>query len=74
MAASTLGVHDNTGWLDFDGHAECLFESPEVLQRLGQDHFFKEKVDPDEDKLIDKSKTMKRVGYEEVWVREGRAV
>ena len=74
MAATTLGVHDNTGWLEFDGHGECLFESPETLQKLAEDPYFKEKVEPDENRLIDKSKTMRRIGYEEIYVQDGKAL
>ena len=74
MQATALGLHDATDFLDFDGHGECLIESPEVLQKLIQDPYFKEEIKSDEDKLIDKTKTMRRVGWEEVFIQNGKAV
>ncbi|GKZ30057.1 hypothetical protein AbraIFM66950_007578 [Aspergillus brasiliensis] len=58
----------------FDGHAEILLENWDILGRLRADPYYVEVVEPSEVKLIDKSSVVRRVGYEEVWVAEGKAV
>ncbi|OJJ68350.1 hypothetical protein ASPBRDRAFT_47290 [Aspergillus brasiliensis CBS 101740] len=58
----------------FDGHAEILVEDWGILGRLRADPYYLEVVEPSETRLIDKASTVRRVGYEEVWVSEGKAV
>ncbi|KAI2813820.1 hypothetical protein CBS115989_9117 [Aspergillus niger] len=58
----------------FDGHAEILLESWDILGRLRADPYYVEVVEPSEVTLIDKASVVRRVGYEEVWVAEGKAV
>ena len=58
----------------FDGHAEILLEDWAILDRLRADPYYGEVVELSEVKLIDKASVLRRVGYEEVWVSEGKAV
>ncbi|PYH87534.1 hypothetical protein BO71DRAFT_424295 [Aspergillus ellipticus CBS 707.79] len=58
----------------FDGHAEVLLEDWDILGRLRADPYYLEVVEPSEVQLIDKASVLRRVGYEEVWVSEGKAV
>ncbi|GLA67572.1 hypothetical protein AtubIFM56815_001560 [Aspergillus tubingensis] len=57
----------------FDGHAEIVLENWEILSRLRADPYYQEVVEPSEAKLIDKASVVRRVGYEEVWVSDGKA-
>ncbi|PWY96734.1 hypothetical protein BO94DRAFT_481773 [Aspergillus sclerotioniger CBS 115572] len=72
MASEYLGGGDQG--LEFDGHAEVLLESWDILARLRADPYYQEVVEPSENKLIDKGSVKRRVGYEEIWVTEGKAV
>ncbi|KAF9886601.1 hypothetical protein FE257_011241 [Aspergillus nanangensis] len=64
------GVHT----LDFDGHGEVLVEDPDTLKALIEDPYFKDVVEPDEERFIDKASRRRTVGYEEIWVRDGKVV
>lgn len=77
MAKQYLGQGHASGdqvMESFDGHAEILLENWDILGRLRADPYYTEVVEPSEVKLIDKASVVRRVGYEEVWVAEGKAV
>lgn len=60
--------------LDFDGHAEILVESTEILAALQADPYYERVIKPDEDELLDQDSIKRRIGWEEVWVKYGKAV
>jgi len=74
MSAQSLGIHDNAKILDFDGHAEIVFLNIEVLKKLVKDNFFAEAATPDQEAITDMGSVMRSIGYEEVHVRDGKAV
>ncbi|GLA78149.1 hypothetical protein AtubIFM55763_010638 [Aspergillus tubingensis] len=76
MAQQYLGqtpADSDQAMASFDGHAEIVLENWEILSRLRADPYYQEVVEPSEAKLIDKASVVRRVGYEEVWVSDGKA-
>lgn len=73
MSHEYLGTDGDVA-LDFDGHAEVLLESWDILAKLRDDRYYEEVMKPSEEKLIDQSSVRRRVGYEEVWVCDGKAI
>ena len=74
MSAQALGIHDNAGILDFDGHAEVVVPNIDVLKKLVEDNFFAEFATPDEEALVDMASVMRSIGYEEIHVDKGKVV
>ena len=74
LCAQALGVHDDASILDFDGHAEVVVPDIGVLKKLVEDSFFEEFARPDQERLVDMKSVMRRVGYEEIYVENGRVV
>lgn len=74
MTSQALGIHDNSGILDFDGHAEVVVPNIDVLKKLVEDDFFAEFATPDEEALVDMSSVRRSIGYEEIHVENGKAV
>lgn len=74
MREEYLGASQGASILDFDGHGEILVETSDSLKALMEDPYYKEVVEPDEAKLIDKQSVRRTVGYEEVWVQDGKVV
>ncbi|XRM42242.1 hypothetical protein ABZX51_005466 [Aspergillus tubingensis] len=76
MAQQYLGQRPAAGdqvMASFDGHAEILLENWGILSHL-RDPYYQEVVELSEAKLTDKaSDVVRRVGYEEVWVSDGKA-
>ncbi|EED11985.1 conserved hypothetical protein [Talaromyces stipitatus ATCC 10500] len=60
--------------LDFDGHAEILVDSLDIIKALQEDPYYKAVIEPDESNLIDFQSVRHIIGYEEVWVLDGKAV
>ncbi|TVY55834.1 Dehydratase aurZ, partial [Lachnellula suecica] len=71
MATQALGIHDEAGILEFDGHAEIVVSGIEVLRGLVEDDFFREFAVPDEEALVDMGSVRRSIGYEEVHVEDG---
>ncbi|KAF2867148.1 hypothetical protein BDV95DRAFT_611020 [Massariosphaeria phaeospora] len=69
-----LGIHDDAGILDFDGHAEVVVRSLDVLRKLVEDNFFSEFAKPDEAELVDLGSVRRSIGYEEHHVEAGKTV
>ena len=74
MCSQALGIHDDAGILDFDGHAEVVVPNVDVLKRLVEDDFFSAFARPDEEALVDVGSVRRTIGYEEVHVENGKAV
>ena len=74
MSRQALGIHDNAGMLDFDGHAEVVVPNIDVLKNLVEDDFFAQFATPDEEALVDMSSVMRSIGYEEIHVENGKVV
>lgn len=74
MGTQALGIHDDAKTLDFDGHAEVVVPNIDVLKKLVEDNFFTEFAKPDEEALVDMSSVMRTIGYEEIYVENGKAV
>ena len=74
MCAQALGIHDDAKILDFDGHAEVVIPSIEVVKKLVEDNFFSEFATPDEEALVDMNSVMRTIGYEEIHVENGKVV
>jgi hypothetical protein len=64
------------GWKlsTYDGHVEFIVRSIEDLYRAVQDPEYPEKVAPDEQYLLDRSTSTVTVGWEEVYVLDGKVV
>lgn len=60
--------------LEFDGVAEFLVTSPQILHNARQDPYYNEKVYPDEQKFLDFEHVAWTIGYEEVHVQDGKVV
>ena len=60
--------------MDFDGHAELVFPNIDLLKKLVGDKFFEEFAKLDSEPLVDLNKVMQTVGYEEVYVEDGKVV
>ena len=58
----------------YDGHVEFIVRSLEDLGRAVQDPEYPEKVAPDEQYLLDPSTSVVTVGWEEVYVLDGKVV
>ncbi|KAI9707981.1 MAG: hypothetical protein M1820_004400 [Bogoriella megaspora] len=74
MCAQALGIHDDAKILDFDGHAEVVVPNIDVLKALVEDNFFAAFAKPDEEALVDIRSVMRRIGYEEIHVENGKAI
>lgn len=77
MSLQALGVDEkNLGaqLADFDGHAEVVMESVDVLKALFADKFFSAFAAPDQEAITDMSSIRHRFGYEEIWVKDGKSV
>jgi hypothetical protein len=74
MSAQSLGIHDDAKILDFDGHAEVVVPSIEVLKKLVEDNFFADSATPDQEAITDMGSVMRSIGYEEIHVENGKAV
>lgn len=74
MGTQGIGIHDDSGNLDFDGHAEVVVPNLDTLRKLVEDDFFSEFVKPDEEALIDVNSLKRSIGYEEHYVENGKAV
>ena len=74
MCTQALGIHDEANFLDFDGHAEVVVPNTDVLKKLVEDSFYAELAKPDEEALIDMNSVMRTIGYEEIYVENGKAV
>jgi len=74
IASQALGIHDDSGNLDFDGHAEVVVPNIDVLRKLVEDNFFAKFATPDEEALVDMSSVRRSIGYEEVHVENGKVV
>lgn len=74
MSSQALGIHDNSGMLDFDGHAEVVVPDIEVFKQLVKDKFFEQFATPDEEALVDMESVKRKIGYEEIHVENGKVV
>jgi hypothetical protein len=74
MTGQALGIHDDAGILDFDGHAEVVVPNIGVLKKLVDDDFFAEFATPDEEALVDMASVKRSIGYEEIHVENGKVV
>ncbi|KAF1979245.1 hypothetical protein BU23DRAFT_448016 [Bimuria novae-zelandiae CBS 107.79] len=74
MTSQGLGIHDTAGNRDFDGAAEVTVENLDILPKLVEDNFFSEFTKPDEASLVDPSSVRRTIGYEEVYVDQGKVV
>lgn len=74
MREQVLGVGDDVNILDFDGHAEIVVPNEDCLKALVDDPYYKDVVEKDEFKLLDKASVTRIVSYEEVWVKDGEVV
>ena len=74
LYTQALGIHGDPHTLNFDGHAELIFPNIDVLKKLVEGSFFEEFAKLDEEPLVDMNSVMRTVGYEEVYVENGKAV
>ena len=58
--------------IDFDGHVELLVPTIECLKNALADPYYKEAVEPDEAKFLDPPNCSRTVGWEEVYVLDGK--
>jgi len=56
----------------FDGCVEVLVPNLECIAKAWKDPYYKEVVAPDEAKFIDMSRIVQTVGYEEVFIEDGK--
>ncbi|KAH7364090.1 EthD domain-containing protein [Rhexocercosporidium sp. MPI-PUGE-AT-0058] len=70
------GVAKEFGWTvsDYDGNVEFLVRSVEDLKKAVEDPEYPEKVLPDEQRFMDQSNSVVTVGWEEVYVKDGKVV
>ncbi|KAH9215403.1 EthD domain-containing protein [Leptodontidium sp. 2 PMI_412] len=70
------GVAKEFGWTlsDYDGHVEFMLRSVEDLKKAVEDPEYPEKVLPDEQRFMDQSNSLVTVGWEEVYVKDGKVV
>jgi EthD domain len=61
------------GWTvsPYDGHVEFWVRSMDVLQKALADPEYPAKIDPEEDKFFDRTRTMVTIGWEEVIIENG---
>ncbi|KAL9608108.1 MAG: hypothetical protein Q9167_007032 [Letrouitia subvulpina] len=59
---------------DFDGHAEFVVPDQNCMKAVVEDPFYKDVVVKDEAKFLKRESTVWRVGYEQVWIRDGQVV
>ena len=61
---------------DYDGFVEMLVREDdfECLNRARQDPYYKSHVEPDEHKFFDVARSQMTVGWEEVYVEDGKVV
>lgn len=59
---------------DFDGHCQLHVPSLECLKNALADPYYREVVMPNEDKLIDGSKCMRTLGWEQCYIEDGTLV
>ncbi|KAL2072670.1 hypothetical protein VTL71DRAFT_12013 [Oculimacula yallundae] len=70
------GVAKEFGWkvADYDGHVEFMVKNIEDLKRAVQDPEYPERVLPDEMRFMDQKNSVVTVGWEEVYVKDGKVV
>ncbi|KAG9240342.1 EthD domain-containing protein [Calycina marina] len=71
-----VGFADQIGWKlsTYDGHVEFIVRSVDDLSKAVQDPEYPEKIAPDEQYLLDPSTSMVTVGWEEVYILDGKLV
>lgn len=57
-----------------DGHVEILLKDIEDLETAVQDPDYPARVGPDEAKFLDQKRSVVTVGWEEVYLRDGKVV
>ena len=62
------------GMDDFDGHSEIVLRSIEDIKAAVGSREFREQVKPMEDAFLDHAGTVVTVGWEEVYIDEGKVV
>lgn len=60
--------------LDFDGIVELVVPNVEALQNALADPVYRDKVQPDEEAFIDGAKSFRSVGYEQVYIADGKVL
>lgn len=70
------GAANNFGWTlsSYDGHVEILVRNMDDLVKAMQDPEYPERVAPDEARFLDHATSMVTVGWEEVYVLDGKVV
>ena len=70
------GVAKEFGWTlaDYDGHVEFMVRSIEDLKKAVEDPEYPERVLPDEQRFLDQSSSVVTLGWEEVYVEDGKVV
>ena len=59
---------------DYDGYVEFIVRSVEDLKKAVEDPEYPEKVLPDEQRFMDQSNSVVTVGWEEVYVKDGKVI
>ncbi|EXJ73747.1 uncharacterized protein A1O5_03509 [Cladophialophora psammophila CBS 110553] len=73
-ALAGFPVLKNAKKLDFDGVGEFLMPDVSCFQRAREDPYYTEVIAPDEDKLFDWGSVEWTVGWEEVYIKDGKVV
>ncbi|KIW89477.1 uncharacterized protein Z519_09633 [Cladophialophora bantiana CBS 173.52] len=73
-AVAGFPVLQNAKKLDFDGVGEFLMPEISCFQRAREDPYYTEVIAPDEDKLFDWGSVEWTVGWEEVYIKDGKVV
>lgn len=60
--------------LDYDGVAEFIVPDVSYIKSSREDPYFFEKVLPDEERFFDTQNTGYHIGWEEVYLRDGKIV
>lgn len=70
------GFAEAIGWTvsTYDGHVEFLIRSVDELYNAVQDPEYPAKIGPDEQRFLDPKNSMVTVGWEEVYVIDGKVV
>lgn len=67
-------IDKNSMISDYDGHVELLMPNLDCYQRAIEDEYYKNVIAPDEQEFADWSSSKLTVGWEEVYIQNGKVV
>lgn len=74
LTSKITGSLGQSNIANYDGFVELLMRDLDCLVRAREDPYYKETVARDEEKILDMGRTQMTVGWEEVYVQDGKVV